>query len=136
MNKTDNNIVIYQSEDGKVHLDVVYNEETMWLTQQQLCELYQTSKSNVSEHIKHIFEDEELIESSVVRKFRTTATDGKTYEVNHYNLDMILSLGYRVRSVTATRSRLGNSVQQGNSKTHLLCCRNQRLFGFYGIKRC
>ncbi len=105
MNKTDNNIVIYQSEDGKVHLDVVYNEETMWLTQQQLCELYQTSKSNVSEHIKHIFEDEELIESSVVRKFRTTATDGKTYEVNHYNLDMILSLGYRVRSVTATRFR-------------------------------
>ena len=60
---------------------------------QQLCELYQTSKSNVSEHIKHIFEDEELIESSVVRKFRTTASDGKTYEVNHYNLDMILSLG-------------------------------------------
>lgn len=105
MNKTDNNIVIYQSEDGKVHLDVVYNEETMWLTQQQLCELYQTSKSNVSEHIKHIFEDEELIESSVVRKFRTTATDGKTYEVNHYNLDMIISLGYRVRSVTATRFR-------------------------------
>ena len=98
-----NNIVIYQNEDGKVHLDVVYNEETMWLTQQQLCELYQTSKSNVSEHIKHIFEDEELIESSVVRKFRTTASDGKTYEVNHYNLDMILSLGYRVRSVTATR---------------------------------
>jgi hypothetical protein len=55
-----NNIVIYQSEDGKVHLDVVYNEETMWLTQQQLCELYQTSKSNVSEHIKHILEEGEL----------------------------------------------------------------------------
>ena len=105
MNKTNNNIVIYQSEDGKVHLDVVYNEETMWITQQQLCELYQTSKSNVSEHIKHIFEDEELIESSVVRKFRTTAFDSKTYEVNHYNLDMIISLGYRVRSVTATRFR-------------------------------
>ena len=105
MKEINNSIVIYQSEDGKVHLDVVYNEETMWLTQQQLCELYQTSKSNVSEHIKHIFEDEELIESSVVRKFRTTASDGKTYEVNHYNLDMILSLGYRVRSVTATRFR-------------------------------
>ena len=62
-----NSIVIYQSEDGKVHLDVVYNEETMWLTQQQLCELYQTSKSNVSEHIKHIFEDGELNEGSVAR---------------------------------------------------------------------
>lgn len=62
-----NNIVIYQSEDGKVHLDVVYNEETMWLTQQQLCELYQTSKSNVSEHINHIFEDGELFREAVVR---------------------------------------------------------------------
>ena len=66
MNST-NNIVIYQSEDGKVHLDVVYNEEAMWLTQQQLCDLYQTSKSNVSEHFKHIFEDGELNEGSVVR---------------------------------------------------------------------
>ena len=62
-----NNIVIYQSEDGKVHLDVVYNEETMWLTQQQLCDLYQTSKSNVSEHIKHTFEDGELFRDSTVR---------------------------------------------------------------------
>ena len=105
MNKANNNIIIYQSEDGKVHLDVKYNEETLWLTQQQLCELYQTSKSNVSEHIKHIFEDGELMEGSVVRKFRTTANDSKQYEVNHYNLDMILSLGYRVRSIIATRFR-------------------------------
>ena len=106
-----NSIVIYQSEDGKVHLDVVYNEETMWLTQQQLCELYQTSKSNVSEHIKHIFEDGELDKEVVVRNFRITtqhgAIEGKTQsrDVAHYNLDMILSLGYRVRSVTATRFR-------------------------------
>ena len=60
---------------------------------QQLCELYQTCKSNVSEHIKHIFDDGELVREATVRKFRTTAFDGKTYEVNHYNLDMILSLG-------------------------------------------
>ena len=106
-----NNIVIYQSEDGKVHLDVVYNEETMWLTQQQLCDLYQTSKSNVSEHIKHIFEDGELEKDVVVRNFRITtqhgAIEGKTqsHDVAHYNLDMILSLGYRVRSITATRFR-------------------------------
>ena len=106
-----NNIVIYQSEDGKVHLDVKYNEETLWLTQQQLCELYQTSKSNVSEHIKHIFEDGELEKDVVVRNFRITtlhgAIEGKTQsrDVAHYNLDMILSLGYRVRSVTATRFR-------------------------------
>ena len=106
-----NNIVIYQSEDGKVHLDVVYNEEAMWLTQQQLCDLYQTSKSNVSEHIKHIFEEGELDKEVVVRNFRITtqhgAIEGKTQsrDVAHYNLDMILSLGYRVRSVTATRFR-------------------------------
>ena len=68
-------------------------------------ELYQTSKSNVSEHIKHIFEERELLEESVVRKFRTTATDGKSYLTTFYNLDMIIALGYRVRSITATRFR-------------------------------
>ena len=110
----DNNIVIYQSEDGKVHLDVKYNEETMWLTQQQLCELYQTSKSNVSEHIKHIFEDNELSKDSTVRKFRTVQIEGSRSverDVEHYNLDMILSLGYRVRSVTATRFRQWATVR-------------------------
>ena len=110
-----NNIVIYQSEDGKVHLDVVYNEETTWLTQQQMSDLYQTSKSNVSEHIKHIFEEGELDKEVVVRKFRITTQhgtkEGKTQsrDVANYNLDMIISLGYRVRSVTATRFRQGES---------------------------
>ena len=106
MDKTDNNIVIYQSEDGKVHLDVVYNEETMWLTQQQLCELYQTSKSNVSEHIKHIFEDEELSREATVRKFRTVQIEGNrevSREQVYYNLDMIISFGYRVKSIVATQ---------------------------------
>ena len=70
----------------------------MWLTQQQLTELYQCSKSNISEHIKHIFEEGELDKDSVVRKFRTTADDGKTYNVTYYNLDMIISLGYRIKS--------------------------------------
>ena len=99
------NILIYQSEDGTTHIDVRMEEETIWLTQQQLCDLYQTSKSNVSEHIKHIFEEGELSEFSVVRKFRTTASDGKSYEVSYYNLDMIISLGYRIRSIIATRFR-------------------------------
>ncbi len=98
-------IIIYRSEDGRTHLEVRMGEETVWLTQAQLCELYQTSKANVSEHIKHIFEDGELEEDSVVRKFRTTAADGKQYEVKHYNLDMIISLGYRIRSVIATQFR-------------------------------
>lgn len=84
-------ILIYQTEDGLTKINVKMQDETVWLTQQQLAELYQSSKSNVSEHIKHIFEEGELDEESVVRKFRTTASDGKNYSVIHYNLDMILS---------------------------------------------
>lgn len=98
-------IVIFQTEDGKTHIEVKYEQETLWLNQQQICELYQSSKPNVSEHIKHIFEDGELDKKSVVRNFRTTANDGKRYNVTFYNLDMILSLGYRIHSVTATKFR-------------------------------
>ena len=98
-------ILIYQSENGMTKIDVKMEDETVWLTQAQLCELYQTSKSNVSEHIKHIFEEGELEEDSVVRKFRTTGADGKKYNVIHYNLDMIISLGYRIKSVIATNFR-------------------------------
>ena len=98
-------IVIYQTEDGLTKIDVRFNDETVWLTQAQLCELYQTSKSNISEHIKNIFLEGELDENSVVRKFRTTAADGKSYNISYYNLDMIISLGYRVKSITATQFR-------------------------------
>lgn len=99
------NLVIYQSDDGETKIDVRFVDETVWLTQQQLCDLYQTSKSNISEHIKHIFEEEELEENSVVRKFRTTASDGKKYLTTYYNLDMIISLGYRIKSKIATNFR-------------------------------
>lgn len=98
-------ILIYQTDDGNTHIDVRLEDETIWLTQNQLVELYQTSKSNVSEHIKHIFEEGELDEDSVVRKFRITASDGKNYNVTHYNLDMIISLGYRIKSIIATQFR-------------------------------
>lgn len=98
-------IILYQSEDGLIKIDVRFEDETVWLTQQQLCDLYQTSKSNISEHIKHIFAEGELVENQVVRKFRTTAADGKSYNMSYYNLDMIISLGYRVKSVVATRFR-------------------------------
>ena len=98
-------IIIYQTEDGHIKIDVKIEDETVWLTQAQLCKLYQTSKSNVSEHIKHIFEEEELQEKAVVRKFRTTASDGKNYNVTYYNLDMIISLGYRIKSKIATNFR-------------------------------
>ena len=98
-------ILIYQSENGMAKIDVKIVDETVRLTQAQLCELYQTSKSNVSEHIKHIFEEGELEQESVVRKFRTTGSDGKNYNVIHYNLDLIISLGYRVKSIIATNFR-------------------------------
>lgn len=100
-----NRILIYTGQDGLTKIDVKLEEDTLWLTQAQMCELYQTSKSNVSEHIKHIFEEGELQEGAVVRKFRTTAADGKSYLTTFYNLDMIIALGYRVRSIIATRFR-------------------------------
>ena len=101
----ENKVMIYIASDGQTKIDVKLEDETLWLTQAQMCELYQTSKSNVSEHIKHIFEDGELQEDSVVRKFRTTAIDGKSYLTTYYNLDMIIALGYRIRSMIATRFR-------------------------------
>ena len=101
----ENKVIIYTANDGKTKIDVKLEEETLWLTQAQMCELYQTSKSNVSEHIKHIFEEGELNKESVVRNFRTTAADGKEYIVSHYNLDMVIALGYRVRTIIATKFR-------------------------------
>ncbi len=101
----ENKILIYTDNSGLTRIDVKLEDETLWLTQTQMCELYQTSKSNISEHIKHIFEEGELQEEAVVRKFRTTAADGKSYMTNFYNLDMIIALGYRVRSIIATRFR-------------------------------
>ena len=102
------NIVIYQSEDGKTHLEVKYEQESLWLSQQQICDLYQTSRTNIIEHIKHIYEDGELTEASTCRKFRQVRQEGTrqvTREITYYNLDMILSVGYRVRSLVASRFR-------------------------------
>ena len=98
-------ILIYQSNNGKIKLDVMLENETIWLSQKQLCELYGKSKSTISEHIKAIFEDEELDRNSVVRFFRTTASDGKNYDVEHYNLDMIIALGFKVRSRSGVQFR-------------------------------
>lgn len=103
--------LIYQAEDGKTQLSVMLENEELWLSQKQLTELFGKAKTTISEHIKHIFEDGELREDSVVRFFRTTAADGKTYEVAHYNLDMVLALGYRVRSQAGVRFRQWASAQ-------------------------
>jgi hypothetical protein len=97
--------LIYQSEDGSTRIDVLLEAETLWLSQKQLTELFGKAKGTISEHIKHIFEDGEQDENSVVRLFRTTAADGKQYEVAHYNLDMVLALGFRVRSPVGVRFR-------------------------------
>lgn len=100
----DSELIIYQSKDGKTRIEVKLKDETVWLTQAQMIELFQSSKSNISEHIKHIFEEGELQESQVVRKFRTTGLDGKNYSVKHYNLDIIISVGYRVKSQNSIKS--------------------------------
>ncbi len=97
--------LIYQSEDGSTRIDVMLEAETLWLSQKQLTELFGKAKGTISEHIKHILEDGELDENSVVRFFRTTAADGKQYEVAHYNLDLVLALGFRVRSPVGVRFR-------------------------------
>ena len=101
----ENKLILYKDESGKVSVNVRFADEDVWLTQAQLTEIYQTSKSNVSEHIKCIFEDGERGREVVVRKFRTTtrheAIDGKTqtHEVAYYNLDVMIALGYRVQSL-------------------------------------
>lgn len=106
----DNNgeIIIYQTDDGLTHIDVKMEDETVWLTQQQMAELYQTSRTNVVEHITHIYEEGELDENSTCRKFRQVRQEG-TRQVNremvYYNLDMIISLGYRIKSSIATNFR-------------------------------
>jgi hypothetical protein len=99
-------ILIYQDEEGKIKVDVRVEEETVWLTQGQIQKLFQKSKATISEHIKHVFEEGELNRDSVVRNSRTTATDGKQYATNHYNLDVIISIGYRVKSVQGTQFRI------------------------------
>ena len=102
----ENEIIIYQTQDGKTKIDVKIEDETVWLNQAQMVELFQSSKANISEHITHIFDEGELDENSVVRNFRTTAEDGKNYNVKHYNLDVIISVGYRVKSLRGTQFRI------------------------------
>ena len=108
MANDNNEIIIYQGEDGETRIEVKFTGETVWLSQQQMAELYQSSRSNVVEHIQHIYEDGELDEESTCRKFRQVRQEGSrqvTREIPMYNLDMIISLVYRVRSVIATHFR-------------------------------
>lgn len=99
-------VLIYQNKEGSIKIDVRLEDETVWLTQANLCELFQKSKATISEHIKNIFLEGELIEESVVRNFRTTALDGKVYDTKYYNLDVVISVGYRVKSQQGTQFRI------------------------------
>jgi hypothetical protein len=102
---TRSQILFYQSEDGTSRIEVLLEEGTVWLTQALIAELYQTTKQNISLHIRNIFDDRELEEGSVVKEYLTTASDGKKYRTKFFNLDMILAIGYRVRSHRGTQFR-------------------------------
>lgn len=99
-------VIHYTTEEGAVAIEVNLRDETVWLSQAQMEVLFEKSKKTISEHINNVFREGELNEKSVVRKFRTTAADGKTYNVKHYNLDVIISVGYRVKSRRGTNFRI------------------------------
>jgi hypothetical protein len=99
-------LILYQTEDGQTRIEVRLIDDTVWLNQGQMSELFDKDKRTISEHIQNIFYEGELLEKAVVRKFRTTASDGKNYEVTYYNLDVIISVGYRVKSHRGTQFRI------------------------------
>lgn len=110
MNRPDdspkNSILIYTTDDGLTKIDTTFDGDTVWLSIDQMAELFQRDKSTISRHIKNIFAEGELERDSVVAKFATTAADGKTYQVEFYNLDIIISVGYRVKSKRGTQFRI------------------------------
>ena len=99
-------IILYQTEDGQSRIDVTLSGDTVWLTADQMAELFQRNKSTISRHIRNVFESEELNPDSVVAFFATTAADGKNYNVAYYNLDVIISVGYRVNSHRGVQFRI------------------------------
>jgi hypothetical protein len=99
-------LILYQTEDGRTRFEVRFEGETVWLSQKQLADLFQKDVRTISEHLRNVFHEGELQEDSVIRKFRITAADGKSYETLHYNLDVIISVGYRVKSPRGTQFRI------------------------------
>ena len=121
-----NEIVVYQPEGGEFHIEVRVENETVWLTQAQMAELFNSTRNNITLHIKNIFQEHELDANSVCKESLLTANDGKKYKTKIYNLDVIISVGYRIKSIQGTRFRQwANQVL----KEHLLrgCSINQRL---------
>lgn len=99
-------LIFYQTEDGRTRLEVRLENETVWLTQAQLSDLFQRERSVITKHIRNIFEEGELVEQAVCANYARTAEDGKTYQVTHYNLDVVISVGYRVKSLAGTQFRI------------------------------
>ena len=99
-------IIMYQTEDGLTKIETTFESDTVWLSIDRMAELFQRDKSTISRHIKNIFNEGELTRNSVVANFATTAADGKTYQVDYYNLDVIISVGYRVKSLRGTQFRI------------------------------
>ena len=97
--------LLYETEDGRSRVECRFQDETLWLSQALMAELFDRSKKTISEHLTNLFAEEELIENAVVRKFRTTASDGKNYAVAFYNLEAILAVGFRVKSKRGTQFR-------------------------------
>ena len=106
MEENKSEIILYETNSGQTKVEVRFEGETVWLTQAQMIELFQTTKQNVSLHIKNLFDEGELEEKSVVKDYLTTASDGKNYRTKHYNLDVIISVGYRVKSSQDTQFRI------------------------------
>ena len=104
--KQKSHMIIYKTEDGLTKIETTFDEDTVWLSIDQMAELFQRDKSTISRHIKNIFTEGELQRDSVVANFATTASDGKTYQVDYYNLDVIISVGYRVKSKRGTQFRI------------------------------
>ena len=103
---TNSNIIMYTSEDGLTRIEVSFVEDTVWLSIDQMAELFQRDRSVVGKHIRNIFKEGELVKEAVWAKFAHTADDGKTYQVDFYNLDVIISVGYRVKSLRGTQFRM------------------------------
>jgi len=137
--------LLYQTEDGRARLEVRLEADTVWLSQKLMAELFQKDVRTINEHIQTIFEEGELAPDSVVRKFRITAADGKSYETQHYNLDVIISVGYRVKSHRGTQFRIwatqrlreylvkGFALARGHSLSHFLTSgsRSWRMAGWF-----
>ena len=99
-------ILFYKTDNGDVRVEILLYQENLWLTQAKMAELFEVQKASISKHLKNIFESGELLEESVVSKMETTASDGKRYNINYYNLDVIIAVGYRVNSRKATMFRI------------------------------